>query len=96
MQAVQDFVNAENWDATRHIVETRRAVLFQPEVEILFEQNGRTKHCGARTETGVTIPRGSEVVVTRYERGIAFVKPWGFELSAIQVPATGITTSART
>lgn len=49
--------------------------------EILFEQNGRTKHCGARTETGATIPRGSEVVVTRYERGIAFVKPWDEFLS---------------
>jgi len=39
MQAVRDFVNAENWEATRHIVETRQAVLFRPEVETLFEQN---------------------------------------------------------
>jgi hypothetical protein len=44
--------------------------------EILFEQNGRTKHCGARTEGGATIERDSEVVVTKYERGIASVTPW--------------------
>ncbi|GAC1649009.1 MAG: hypothetical protein NVS9B15_08040 [Acidobacteriaceae bacterium] len=44
--------------------------------EILFEQNGRTKHCGARSADGVLIERDSEVVVTRFERGIAWVKPW--------------------
>jgi len=44
--------------------------------EILFEQNGRTKHCGARSTDGVAIERDIEVVVTRFERGIAWVKPW--------------------
>jgi len=36
---VQDFVNAEDWDATRPVVEAQQALLFQPEVETLFEQN---------------------------------------------------------
>ena len=39
VQAVRDFVNAEDWDTTRQIVEAQQAVLFQPEVESLFEQN---------------------------------------------------------
>ncbi len=39
MQAVQDFVNAGNWDATRQVVEALQALLFQPEVETILEQN---------------------------------------------------------
>ncbi len=38
VQAVHDFVNAEDWDATRRVVEAQRAVLFRPEVEAFFEQ----------------------------------------------------------
>src|SRR3989440_3295060 len=30
VQAVRDFVNAENWDVTRQVIETRQAVLFRP------------------------------------------------------------------
>ncbi len=30
----------------------------------------------ARGEGGLEIPKGVEVVVTRYERGIAYVRPW--------------------
>jgi tetratricopeptide (TPR) repeat protein len=39
MLAVQEFVNAENWEAKRHIVEIQQELLFQPEVETLFETN---------------------------------------------------------
>jgi hypothetical protein len=39
MQAVRDFVNAKDWDATRQVVETRQAMLFRPVVEGLFERN---------------------------------------------------------
>ncbi len=39
MQAVRDFVNAEDWDATRQVIEAQQAILFQPEVETLFEEN---------------------------------------------------------
>ena len=31
---------------------------------------------GARSEDGAPIPKGSEVIVTRYEKGIAYVRPW--------------------
>ena len=30
----------------------------------------------ARAETGAAIPKGVEVIVTRYEKGIAYVRPW--------------------
>jgi tetratricopeptide (TPR) repeat protein len=39
VQAVRAFVNAEDWDASRQVVEAKQALLFEPEVEALFEQN---------------------------------------------------------
>jgi hypothetical protein len=39
MQAVRDFVNADDWDASRQVVEAWKALLFQPEVETIFEQS---------------------------------------------------------
>jgi len=30
----------------------------------------------ARSDGGTPIPRGEEVIVTRYEKGIAFVRTW--------------------
>jgi len=44
--------------------------------EILFEQVGTRRSCGARSEDGLPIAKGTEIVVTRYERGIAYVRTW--------------------
>lgn len=44
--------------------------------ELVFVQEGVRQVCGARSETGDPIAKGTEVVVTRYEKGIAFVRPW--------------------
>jgi membrane protein implicated in regulation of membrane protease activity len=44
--------------------------------ELVFVQEGVRQVCGARSETGNAISKGTEVVVTRYENGIAFVRPW--------------------
>jgi membrane protein implicated in regulation of membrane protease activity len=44
--------------------------------EIIFSQNGVRRAASARSEDGRPIARGVEVVVTRYERGIAYVRPW--------------------
>lgn len=44
--------------------------------EIVYSQMGR-RFCGAaRSESGAPIAKGTEVVVTRYERGVAYVKEW--------------------
>jgi membrane protein implicated in regulation of membrane protease activity len=51
--------------------------------EIIFAQEGVRKTCAARSETGAPIAKGEEVLVTRYDRGIAYVQPWeAFENSA--------------
>jgi hypothetical protein len=44
--------------------------------EILYSQAGTRRVCGARSEDGSAIAKGSEVVVTRYEKGIAYVRLW--------------------
>ena len=44
--------------------------------EIIFSRDGARRSEGARSATGEAIPAGTEVVVVRYERGIAFVEPW--------------------
>jgi membrane protein implicated in regulation of membrane protease activity len=44
--------------------------------EIIFSQEGVRRTCGARSDNGTAIARGTEVVVTRYEKGIAYVQPW--------------------
>jgi hypothetical protein len=44
--------------------------------EIIYTQLGARRSVPARAEDGASIERGSEVVVMRYERGIAYVRPW--------------------
>jgi membrane protein implicated in regulation of membrane protease activity len=44
--------------------------------ELMYSQEGTRRVSGARSETGEPIAKGVEVVVTRYERGIAYVRPW--------------------
>ncbi len=44
--------------------------------ELIYSQAGTRRVCGARVEDGSPILKGTEVVVTRYERGIAYVRPW--------------------
>ena len=43
--------------------------------EILFSQAGTRRSAPARSEDGSRIARDTEVVVLRYERGVAFVRP---------------------
>jgi hypothetical protein len=51
--------------------------------EILYSQAGTRRVCGARSEDGGAIAKGTEVVVTRYEKGIAYVRLWS-EMSGDQ------------
>ena len=44
--------------------------------EMIFSQEGVRRAASVRSEDGQPIAKGIEVVVTRYERGIAYVRPW--------------------
>jgi len=44
--------------------------------EIVFTQGG-TRHCtAARSEDGAPVPKSTEVVVTRFDKGVAYVRRW--------------------
>jgi hypothetical protein len=55
--------------------------------ELIYSQAGTRRVCGARTENGNAVSKGTEVVVTRYEKGIAYVRLWS-ELSGEDEPQT--------
>jgi len=44
--------------------------------EIIFEQEGARKACAARSEGNEEVQRGEEVVVTRFDNGVAYVRRW--------------------
>jgi hypothetical protein len=44
--------------------------------ELIYQRDGARRALPARSEDGVVIERGQEVIVTRYERGIAYVRTW--------------------
>jgi membrane protein implicated in regulation of membrane protease activity len=45
--------------------------------EIVYSQEGTRRASGARAEENLgAIPKGAEVIVTRYDKGIAYVRPW--------------------
>jgi membrane protein implicated in regulation of membrane protease activity len=44
--------------------------------ELIYSQAGTRRTCGARSEDGVAIAKGTEVIVTKYERGLAYVRTW--------------------
>jgi membrane protein implicated in regulation of membrane protease activity len=48
--------------------------------ELIYSQAGTRRVSAARAEDGSAILKGTEVVVTRYERGVAYVRCWA-ELS---------------
>lgn len=51
--------------------------------ELIYSQAGTRRVCGARSEDGSAMAKGTEVVVTRYDKGIAYVRLWS-EMSGEQ------------
>src|SRR5205823_317350 len=44
--------------------------------EVIFALGGTRRCAGARSGDGAPIEKGAEVVIERYEKGIAYVKRW--------------------
>jgi membrane protein implicated in regulation of membrane protease activity len=44
--------------------------------EVIFSLGGVRRCAGARNEAGELVEKGAEVVIERYEKGIAYVKRW--------------------
>jgi membrane protein implicated in regulation of membrane protease activity len=57
--------------------------------ELIYSHGGTRHSCGARSADGTTVERGTEVVVTAYDRGIAYVRRWD-ELSGDESQGGGL------
>jgi len=44
--------------------------------EIIYMQNGVRRSAGARSHNGESLEKGAEVVIERYENGVAYVHRW--------------------
>jgi hypothetical protein len=44
--------------------------------EVIFSLGGVRRCAGARSDDGTPVEKGAEVVIARYEKGIAYVKRW--------------------
>ncbi len=55
--------------------------------EIVFSQGGTRQAAGARAENGQAIPKGTEVVITRCAKGIAYVRRYDEMTGERQEPA---------
>jgi membrane protein implicated in regulation of membrane protease activity len=51
--------------------------------ELMFSQQGSRRATAARSEDGEAIPKGTEVIVTRYEKGVAYVRTWESATTAV-------------
>src|SRR6266498_1098023 len=63
--------------------------------ELIYSQAGTRRVCGARTEDGSAMLKGTEVVVTRYDKGIAYVRRWS-EISGEDAELADTATSSDT
>jgi membrane protein implicated in regulation of membrane protease activity len=69
-------INQADYDMIGVLGRVNSSIRFGGTGEIVFTLEGTRRSCGARTEDGSAMEKGKEVVVTRYERGIAYVRSW--------------------
>jgi membrane protein implicated in regulation of membrane protease activity len=69
-------VEFESGDLVGMLGRITSTVFEQGTGELVYVQRGTRHTCAARTEDGSGVPKGTEVIVTRYEKGIAYVRPW--------------------
>lgn len=55
--------------------------------EIVYTLGGTRHADGARSESGAPIERGTQVVILRMEKGIAYVEPWATFAESNRLPA---------
>jgi len=59
--------------------------------EMLYSQNGARRSVAVRSEDGTPLERGAEVIVMRYERGVAYARRWDeFEGSLMRDALDGL------
>lgn len=69
-------LNPADYDLTGVIAYVSSPIREGGTGEIIFSQAGARKTSGARSEDGKAIPKGAQVVIIRYDKGIAYVHRW--------------------
>jgi hypothetical protein len=72
----QEYLNAADFEMVGVLGKLSVPIREGGTGELIYSQMGTRRVCGARSENGAMIPKGTEVVVTRYEKGIAYVSLW--------------------
>jgi hypothetical protein len=76
----QEFLNPADFEMVGVLGKLSVSIREGGTGELIYSQMGTRRVCGARSDDGAALAKGAEVVVTRYERGIAYVHLWS-ELS---------------
>jgi hypothetical protein len=76
LMSKEENLDAADFEMTGVLGKTSISIREGGTGEIIYSQAGTRRTCGARSEDGRLIPKGTEVVVTRYEKGLAYVRLW--------------------
>jgi membrane protein implicated in regulation of membrane protease activity len=69
-------MNAADYDMIGVLGHLTSAIRAGGTGEMSFSQAGSRRSAPARSENGEAIAKGTEVLVTQYDKGIAYVRPW--------------------
>jgi hypothetical protein len=72
----EENMNPDDYEMVGVLGKTSSSIREGGTGEIVYSQMGTRRVCGARSEDDSAIAKGTEVVVTRYEKGIAYVRLW--------------------
>ena len=81
-------MNPDDWEVVGVIGRVTSSIRSQGYGEIVYEQNGVRLTTSAKASGELPIPRNTEVVVLRVERGVAIVEPFEDLLNEHQPPRT--------
>ena len=76
LMAYDEPINAADYDVVGAYGHLTSAIREQGTGELSFSQAGFRRSSPARSEDGGAIEKGAEVIVTRYDKGIAYVRRW--------------------
>jgi len=69
-------MDPRSWDQVGMIARVTSSIRAEGVGEIVYEQHGVRQVASARSATAAAIPRSTEVVILRVERGVAIVEPF--------------------
>ena len=72
----QSQLNPEDYDLVGTLARISSSIRANGTGEIIYSQAGARRTSGARSVDAGALDKGTEVVITKYEKGIAYVQRW--------------------